>query len=146
MTRQKLTITLGDMRAKGMTMLVVACDLCGRSGRLRIARLIEEYGAETQGDFRRWIACDCPRMQDPHAPIYERCRVHFPELARWFVPRRAPMAPADRAALTELIERTMTNRSRSNVRKLATEIVRAIEGEDWRIWRPEGVDGSRAAR
>ena len=35
----KVQITLGDMRAKGMTMLVVSCDRCGRQGRLRIARL-----------------------------------------------------------------------------------------------------------
>jgi hypothetical protein len=40
----RLTISLGDMRAKGMTMLAVACNKCERRGRLRIARLIAEYG------------------------------------------------------------------------------------------------------
>ena len=38
-------ITLGEMRAKGMTMLEVACHRCERRGRLRIAWLIAEHGA-----------------------------------------------------------------------------------------------------
>jgi hypothetical protein len=59
------TITLGDMRAKGMTMLAMSCDRCGRQGRLRIARLISEHGADVHGDLRRLIAHDCPRMLDP---------------------------------------------------------------------------------
>jgi hypothetical protein len=37
-------ITLGDMQRKGMTTLEVACDHCGRRGRLRISRLIAEHG------------------------------------------------------------------------------------------------------
>jgi hypothetical protein len=37
-------ITLGEMRAKGMTMLEVACRRCERRCRLRIERLIAEYG------------------------------------------------------------------------------------------------------
>jgi hypothetical protein len=67
-----------------MTMLEVSCDRCGRRGRLRIARLIAEHEAEEHGDLRRLIARDCPRMQDAETPIYERCRVKFPELPRWF--------------------------------------------------------------
>jgi hypothetical protein len=51
-------------------------------GRLRIARLIAEYGDPP--DLRRLIASDCPRMRDPHVSIYERCGVHFPELPQWF--------------------------------------------------------------
>jgi hypothetical protein len=77
-------VTLGDMRAKGMTMLEVSCDRCGRRGRLRIARLIAEHGAEKHGDLRQLIAHDCPRMQNPSVSIYELCRVTFPELPRWF--------------------------------------------------------------
>jgi len=34
-------ITLGEMRAKGMTMLEVACRRCDRRGRLRIDRSID---------------------------------------------------------------------------------------------------------
>jgi hypothetical protein len=76
-------ITLADMRAKGMTMLVVACRRCERRGRLRIARLITEDG-DGDHELRRLIAHDCPRMLDPSVSIYERCGVHFPELPKWF--------------------------------------------------------------
>jgi hypothetical protein len=78
-----LTISLGDMRAKGMTMLVVACSKCERWGRLRIARLIAEHGDDPP-NLRGLIAHDCPRMRDPSVSIYERCGVRFPELPKWF--------------------------------------------------------------
>jgi len=44
-------ITLGEMHAKGMTMLEVACRRCERRGRLSIARLIAEHG-----DGVLWVA------------------------------------------------------------------------------------------
>jgi hypothetical protein len=63
-------ITLGDMAAKGMTMLEVACRRCERRGRLSsIARLIAEHGREDYGDLRALIAADCPRMQNPSVNI-----------------------------------------------------------------------------
>ena len=68
-------ITLG--RAKGMTMLEVACRRCERRGRLRIGRLIAEAW--------HWRAPDCPRMQDPSVSLYERCGVHSPELPKFAV-------------------------------------------------------------
>jgi hypothetical protein len=80
----KTMITLGDMAAKGITMLEVACRRCDRRGRLSIARLIAEHGREDYGDLRAIIAHDCPKMQNPTADIYDRCGVHFPELPRWF--------------------------------------------------------------
>jgi len=69
-------IKLGEMRAKGMTVLEVACRRCERRGRLRIERLIAEYGSGVL-DPRAIITADCPRMQNPSTPIYERCGVHF---------------------------------------------------------------------
>lgn len=48
-------ITLGEMRAKGMTMLEVACRRCERQGRLRIERLVAEHGAGVL-DLRAVIA------------------------------------------------------------------------------------------
>jgi hypothetical protein len=77
-------ITLGDMQAKDITMLGVACRRCDRRGRLKIARIIVEHGRDGYGDLRRLIAADCPRMQKPSADIYDRCGVHFPELPKWF--------------------------------------------------------------
>jgi len=67
-------ITLGQMQAKGMTMLEVACRKCRRRGRLSIARLIAEYGADDHGNLRAAIAHDCSRMQKPSASIYARGR------------------------------------------------------------------------
>jgi hypothetical protein len=79
----KGVITLGDMEAKGMCMLVVACRRCERRDRLSIARLIAEHGRDGY-DLRWQIAHDCPRMQNPSVNIYELCGVHFPELPKWF--------------------------------------------------------------
>jgi hypothetical protein len=78
------TISVGAMRARGMKMLDVACNRCDRHGRLSIARLIAERGAENYGDLRKLIAHDCQRMLDPSVSIYERCGVMFPELPNWF--------------------------------------------------------------
>ena len=75
-------ITLGEMRAKGMTMLEVACRRCERQGRLRFERLIAEHAGVL--DLRAVIAADCPGMPNPTASIYDRRGVHFPELPRWF--------------------------------------------------------------
>ena len=83
----KTVITLGDMQAKGMRMLEVACRKCARRGRLSIARLIAEHGRDDHSDLCALIAQDCPRMQNPAVSIYERCGVHFPELPRWFMTR-----------------------------------------------------------
>jgi len=57
-------ITLGQMQRKGMTMLGVTCRKCERRGRLSIARLIAEHGAEDSGDLRTAIAHDCPGCRD----------------------------------------------------------------------------------
>ena len=76
--------TLGEMRAKGMTMLEVACRRCERRGRLRIERLIAEHGAGVL-HLCAIIAHDCPKMRNPSASICDRCDVHFPELPRRFM-------------------------------------------------------------
>ena len=49
----KTMITLGDMAAKGMTMLEVACRRCDRQGRLSIARLIAELVSFADGKLAR---------------------------------------------------------------------------------------------
>jgi hypothetical protein len=48
----KTVITLGDMQAKGMRMLEVACRKCERRCRLRIDRLIAQHGCDDHGDLR----------------------------------------------------------------------------------------------
>jgi hypothetical protein len=78
-------MTLGEMRAKGMTMLEVACRRCERRGRLSIERLIAEHGDGVL-DLCAIIAADCPKMRNSTS-MYDRCGVHFPELPRWFLTR-----------------------------------------------------------
>ena len=82
-------ITLAEMRAKGMTMLEVACRRCERRGRLRIKRLIAEHGTDVL-DLCAIIAADCPRMQNRSVSIYDRCGVHFPQLPSLFMQRATP--------------------------------------------------------
>jgi hypothetical protein len=77
-------ITLGEMQAKGITMLEVACRRCERRGRLSIERLIAEHGDGVL-DLRAVIAADCPKMRNPPTSMYDRCGVNFPELPRWFL-------------------------------------------------------------
>jgi len=61
-------ITLGEMRAKGMTMLEVACRRYERQGRLRVEQLITEHGLGcwTHGPSLRLTVRACgtrrPRM------------------------------------------------------------------------------------
>jgi hypothetical protein len=71
------------MRAKGMTMLEVACRQCERRGRLNLERLIAEHGIDAAlPELGSILAGDCPRQRS--VGIYDRCGVRFPELPRWF--------------------------------------------------------------
>jgi hypothetical protein len=73
-------VTLGDIADK-ITMLEVACSRCGRFGRLRVSRLIEQHGADAKlPALREILAGDCPRVGA--TSIYERCGVRYPQLPR----------------------------------------------------------------
>ena len=55
-------VTLGEIAGK-ITMLEIACDRCERRGRLRVARLIEQHGADMGlPQLRGILAGDCPRV------------------------------------------------------------------------------------
>jgi hypothetical protein len=63
--------TLAEIAAK-LTTLEVACSRCERRGRLSLARLIEQHGAEASlGDLREVIAQGCPRLVA--TSVYDRC-------------------------------------------------------------------------
>ena len=72
-------VTLGDVVGK-LAMLDVACSKCDRRGRLSVAKLIAEHGADMRlPDLREVLAGDCPRLR---ATSYsDRCAVHYPQLA-----------------------------------------------------------------
>ena len=71
-------VTLGDI-ADRLPMLDVACSKCDRRGRLSVAKLIAEHGADTRlPDLREILAGDCPRARS--ASFNDRCAVHYPQL------------------------------------------------------------------
>jgi hypothetical protein len=59
-------VMLSDI-AGGITMLKVACSQCERRGRLRVARLIAQHGADMG-------------LPELRSIIHERCGVHDPQL------------------------------------------------------------------
>ncbi len=74
-------ITLGDIAGK-LAILEAACSKCDRSGRYRVARLIEQHGTDMGlPELRTIIAANCPRMIS--ADPYDRCGVHFPQPGTW---------------------------------------------------------------
>jgi hypothetical protein len=54
------SITAGDLVGK-LEYLTLRCDKCGRAGRYRVLRLVEEIGPD--GKLTDWqrITADCPR-------------------------------------------------------------------------------------
>jgi hypothetical protein len=72
-------VTLSDVPGK-LPMLDVACSKCDRRGRLSIAKLIAQHGADMRlPDLREILAGDCPRVRS--ASVVDRCGVHYPQLA-----------------------------------------------------------------
>ena len=66
-------VTLGDVAGK-LTMLDVACSKCDRRGRLSIAKLIAEHGADMRlPDLREILAGDCPRPAQHPLSIAAAC-------------------------------------------------------------------------
>jgi hypothetical protein len=56
---------------------VVACTQCSRSGRYRVATLIDQHGAGCViPELRRVLVSDCPKLGQAHGG----CDVWFPEL------------------------------------------------------------------
>lgn len=72
-------VTLGEI-ADRHVMLTVACNRCGRHGRVSVGRMIAEHGEDLPVPaLRRILAADCPLMRE--AKLNEPCGVHFPGLA-----------------------------------------------------------------
>jgi hypothetical protein len=79
----KTEITLGQV-AEHLEMLEIGCRKCERYGRQRVARLIEEYGADqAMPGLLKTLAADCPRQQ-AHS-IYDRCGAYCPQLPSIFL-------------------------------------------------------------
>ena len=80
------SITLGELEGK-LTMLEVNCHRCERSGRVSLARLIEEHGADTGlPDLWESLAGDCPNAHT--TALNSRCAIYYPQLPALFLPRK----------------------------------------------------------
>jgi hypothetical protein len=76
-------------------MLEIACRHCDRRGRLRVARLIAQHGADMRlTELRYILAADCPRVIADQ--IYDRCGLHYPQLGRLGLLNQWPVLPQSR--------------------------------------------------
>lgn len=81
--RSSHLITLGQA-ARHVAMLTLACNRCGRRGRVSVARLLAEWGKHTAlADISDDITASCPQRK-AHS-IYEQCAAHWPDLPSLFV-------------------------------------------------------------
>ena len=64
-------------------MLTLACDRCGRRGRLSVTRLLAEWGEPmVLADIMDDIAASCPQWKV--RGVYKQCAVHWPNLPDLF--------------------------------------------------------------
>ena len=54
------SVTLGDLVGR-LAILEIMCSRCERRGRLRVDRLIAQYGDAELPELRRALAGDCPK-------------------------------------------------------------------------------------
>ena len=82
------SITLSELQGK-LTILDVACHRCERRGRVSLARLIEEHGADTGlPDLWESLAGDCQHARS--AALNNRCAICYPQLPPLFLPSKEP--------------------------------------------------------
>ena len=80
------SITLGELQGK-LTMLDVACHRCERRGRVSLARLIEDHGADMGlPDLWKSLAGDCPNAHT--TALNNRCAIYYPQLPALFLPSK----------------------------------------------------------
>lgn len=73
-------ILFSDIEGK-LEHLVVACTICPRRGRYKLARLIAERGREFPvGHFLNELKASCPKGQT--MSMYDRCLAHCPDLSK----------------------------------------------------------------
>ena len=81
-----MAVTFADIAGKR-----VECAKCGRAGRYRVARLVQQHGGGmTLINWRERLIADCPRRKA--AKLDDQCGARFPDLsglARWRVAMRA---------------------------------------------------------
>ena len=78
------SITLGELQGK-LDLLDIACHRCERSGRVSLARLIDEHGADTGlPDLWERLASDCQHARS--TALNNSCAIYYPQLPALFLP------------------------------------------------------------
>ena len=77
------SITLGELQGK-LDLLDIKCHRCERHGRVSVARLIGEHGADA-GLPDLWVslAGDCPHART--TALNSRCAIYYPQLPALFL-------------------------------------------------------------
>jgi hypothetical protein len=74
------SLVFGDLIGK-LDLLHVVCDKCGRQGRYKVARLIEQFGADAK--MTDWHPeGDCPKRCG--LDMSDQCGARCPDLAKIF--------------------------------------------------------------
>jgi hypothetical protein len=87
------SITLAELQGK-LDLLQIKCHRCERHGRVSLARLIDEHGADT-GLPHLWesLAGDCANARS--TALNNRCAIYYPQLPGLFLstPTKTPPTP-----------------------------------------------------
>src|SRR5262249_27481599 len=82
------SITLAELEGK-LDLLEIKCRRCERHGRVSLARLIEEHGADKGlPDLWTSLAGDCQHARS--TALNNRCAIYYPQLPMLFLPRKEP--------------------------------------------------------
>jgi hypothetical protein len=80
------SITLGELVGK-LDLLEIKCHRCDRHGRVSLARLIEEHGADRGlPDLWETLAGDCEHARA--TALNSRCAIYYPQLPPLFLPEQ----------------------------------------------------------
>lgn len=81
------SITLVELVGK-VELLEIACKRCDRHGRVALARLIEEHGADTGlPDLWETLAGDCGHARS--TGLHSRCAIFYPQLPELCLPSKS---------------------------------------------------------
>ena len=78
------SITLGELQGK-LDLLEIKCHRCDRHGRVSLARLVDDHGADTGlPDLGETLTGDCPQARS--TAVHNRCAIYYPQLPALFLP------------------------------------------------------------
>lgn len=78
------SITLSELVGK-LDLLEIKCHRCDRHGRVSLARLIDDHGADRGlPDLWESLAGDCPNARS--TAVHNRCAIYYPQLPMLFLP------------------------------------------------------------